>query len=132
MHKSPAAVVRAILDAITQEDMGALMANLDERIEVIEPESLPCGGTHRGIDDFRKNVLMTVGRKFRVRILRSTMIAENDVVAACADIEFTARNSNQSLVMPYVELYSVFEGKVRRIEVYPQDTHRLLQFWNQS
>jgi ketosteroid isomerase-like protein len=130
--KSSAETVKAMFDAISREDMAGLLSLFHDDIVIVEPESLPCGGTFNGPEAFRKGVLMVMGRKFRVRVLRCAVIGEGETVAASADLEFTSRASGRALVMPYVELHTIAGGKARRIEVYPQDTHRLVEFWRQN
>ena len=128
MSSAAADVVRGIFEAITREDMPALLSLLDEQIEVVEPDSLPCGGVHRGREAFRKNVMMVMGRKFRVRASNCSVIGAGDTVAATADLEFTSRATGRTLLMPYVEIHTVCGGRSCRALVYPQDTHKLVEF----
>jgi len=130
--KSSAEVVYAVFDALAREDMSGLLSLFDENIVIVEPESLPCGGTFHGPEAFRKGVLMVMGGKFRIRVLRCRVIGDGDTVAVSADLEFTSRTSGRTLIMPYVELHTIADGKVTRVEVFPQDTHRLVEFWNQN
>jgi uncharacterized protein len=129
---SASEVVRGIFAAISRGDLPGLMSLLDEHIVVDEPESLPCGGVHRGLEAFRNNVLMVMGKKFAIRALRCEVIGEGDTVAASADIEFTSRSTGKILLMPYVELHTVKDGKSRYVKVFPQDTHRLVNFWREN
>src|ERR1700729_2075936 len=106
MNSNSAEIVRALYDAISREDIAALLSMFDEHTEIVEPTSLSFGGTHRGIDAIRKNLFMVLGRKLRVRISGCRVMGEGDTVAAAADVEFSSRASGRTLLMPYVELHT--------------------------
>lgn len=119
-----------VFDAISREDMASFFALLHEDIELVEPESLPVGGVHVGHAAVLNGVFKPMGRKFQVRVLRSSVIGSGPVFAASADVQFTSRKTGAVLVMPYVELHTVRGDKLSRLEVYPQDTQQLIEFWN--
>jgi len=66
----------------------------------------------------------------QLQIARLELVAAENRVAAVMDVKFTSHKTGQSLVMPYVEVYTVSEQKIRGLDVYPQDTARLVEFWN--
>ena len=122
--------VQQIFDAVSREDITAFLAGVTDDIEIIEPASLPVGGVHKGHEAVLQKILKVMGRKFKVRILRSTILGEGPTFAACADVQFTSRSTGNVLEMPYVELHTVRGNKVCRMDIYPQDTQRLMEFWN--
>ena len=130
MSSTTPTISERVFDAISREDMAAFFALLHDDIELIEPASLPVGGVHRGHEAVLKNVFKPMGRKFQVRVLRSSVIGTGPVFAASADVQFTSRATGKVLVLPYVELHTARGDKLSRLEVFPQDTHQLIEFWN--
>lgn len=130
MSDATPSISERIFDAISREDMASFFALLHDDIELIEPASLPVGGLHVGHEAVLKNVFKPMGRKFQVRVLRSTVIGNGPVFAANADVQFTSRATGKTLVLPYVELHTVRGDKLSRLEVFPQDTQQLIEFWN--
>jgi ketosteroid isomerase-like protein len=43
-------------------------------------------------------------------------------------VSFTSRRSGAEIVMPYVEVYTVADGLITRVHVYPQDAQALAAF----
>lgn len=56
------------------------------------------------------------------------LIGEEPTIAASLQPLFTSRRSGAELVMPYVELHAVRDGKIAHMEIYPQDTPTLNAF----
>lgn len=125
-------VVLRMIKAITAGDLAGALACLDRDVEVVEPGSLPFGGVHRGVDAFRDDVLVAITRKMEPQVERFELLEQGEKVAVLMVTKFTSRTTRQTLVMPYIELYTVADGKIRKIDVYPQDTQKLVAFWNEN
>lgn len=121
----PTAVVGRFIEGILTDPASAL-ALLHPDLEVIEPESLPYGGVHRGRDAFAQQVLGTAAALMDIRILDHSTVAAGDRVLLRLEFEFTSRASGRTLRLASVELHEVHDGLITRIEVFYQDTKRLL------
>ncbi|MCK9506345.1 MAG: nuclear transport factor 2 family protein [Porticoccaceae bacterium] len=125
-----AQVVRAMLDAVLRGDGEGAMACVHHEIVVIEPGSLPYGGVYQGMEEFRDKVYASILGKFTIAIGRCELLGTDEKVAASMDITFTSRKTGTKIAMPYVEIYTVRDGAICHLDVYPQDTKALLDFWN--
>lgn len=125
-----APVVRKMFESVLAGDLAAVMALIHPEVTVVEPDSLAYGGVHQGAPAFQNEVLAAILGKCGMAIAGLRVLGNGDTVAANMQITFTSHKTQQSLTMPYVELYTVEAGLIRRIDVYPQDTQRLVEFWN--
>jgi ketosteroid isomerase-like protein len=98
----------------------------DPEVAVIEPRSLPHGGQHRGLGEYRS-------LQERMRALWEQRI-ESAEYWQCADdrvalrivIRWTARATGRSVVLPMIDLIRFRQGKIVEVEVFLQDTKALL------
>lgn len=127
-----ASVVRKMFDNILAGDLAGVMALIHPEVTVIEPESLAYGGVRHGAIAFQNEVLGAILGKFGMAVSGLQVLGTGDTVAANMQINFTSHKTGRSLAMPYVEVYSVEAGRIRKIDVYPQDTKRLVEFWDAS
>ena len=126
---SASEIVKRMLDASLVLDAAGVVACLDDNIACIEPESLPYGGVHVGLEEFRDNIFGFVMSKCTIQIGRCELIGNESKVAASMDVSFTSHRTGQSIMMPYVEIYTVENDKITHLDVYPQDTKKLMAFW---
>lgn len=126
--KSAADVVSTMLDGVKKEDAAAVLACIDKDLVCIEPASLPYGGEHRGLEAFKNNVLGVLMGRLIIKFGRCELLGSGDKVAASMDLTFTSRKTGNSIMMPYVEVYTCRNDKVVHLDVYPQDTQRLVEF----
>ena len=98
----------------------------DDDVTVIEPTSLPHGGRHHGLAEFRE-------LQGRMRSLWDQRI-ESAEYWQCADdrvvlrivIRWTARATGRSVVLPMIDMLRFRDGKVIEVEVFLHDTKALL------
>jgi ketosteroid isomerase-like protein len=98
----------------------------DEDITVIEPASLPHGGTHRGLDEFRS--LQDQMRRLWEQHIESAEYWQcaDDRVALRIVIRWAARATGRSVVLPMIDMLRFRDGKVIEVEAFLQDTKALL------
>jgi ketosteroid isomerase-like protein len=128
--KSAAEVVNTMLQAALRQDMATITTCLDPDVICVEPDSLAYGGTARGRDAFLNDVFGAIFGKFEMSIAKFSVIGTTGTVAVDMEIHFKSRKTGLTLIMPYVELYTVKNEKIGEIRVYPQDTKALVEFWN--
>lgn len=124
------AIVRAMIDAVSAGDIDGMLSHLAPDVEVVEPESLAYGGVYRGIDSFLKDVIGVMFEKAAMGATEHILMSSGDTVAVSMQSTMTSHRTGKVLHMPYMELYTVRDGKITRIEAYPQDTKKIVEFWD--
>ena len=104
----------------------ALPDVLDERFTIVEPESLPYGGAHHGVDGYVA-LLQQIGSMFELEFEPHGLHAlDEHRVLLQMDVTFTARSTGNRAKLPVLELLELASGRVRRSEVFISDTAALL------
>ncbi|TGD73309.1 nuclear transport factor 2 family protein [Mangrovimicrobium sediminis] len=124
------AVVQGLINSVLAGDLEGMFSHLAEDLVVDEPLSLAIGGVHRGKQEFLKGVIEGITAKADMRIHDYRVISESDQVVVNMTLEFIGHSNGATLEMPYVELYTVSDGLISRIDVYPKDTKALCAFWD--
>ncbi len=93
---------------------------------IIEPDSLPYGGTHHGVDRYIA-LRQEIGSVFKLTFEPQGVHALDDRTAVLRmKVTFTTRSTALSVTLRVVELLDVQGGRVRRSEVFLADTAALL------
>jgi ketosteroid isomerase-like protein len=104
-----------------------LLQLLDPDVEMIQPPSLPHGGTHRGHDGVRAMAAtMRDHWALKFDIDRIWDLPENDTLFVRVIMEWTAHSTGRSARFPALELVEFREGRVLRAEIFVQDTSQIL------
>ncbi len=98
----------------------------DDDVTVIEPLSLPHGGRHRGLDEYR-----SLQNQMRLLWDQRIEAAEywpcgDDRVALRIVIRWSARATGRSVVLPMIDMIKFRGGKIVEVEAFLQDTKALL------
>jgi ketosteroid isomerase-like protein len=109
-------------------DLATVTGLVADDVVVGEPASLPYGGIFEGRDAFVGELLPAIVTDFDLEVGDVTVYAGGDRAAAQMDITFIAKRSGARVTMPYVEVYTVRDGLVTRIDVHPQDAGVLGDF----
>lgn len=98
----------------------------DDDVVLVEPESLPHGGRHRGLDDFRSvQAGMRELWEQRIEGTEYWQCAEDRVVLRIV-IRWTARATGRWVVLPMIDLIRFRDGKIVGVEAFVHDTKALL------
>jgi ketosteroid isomerase-like protein len=132
MDKAPLKVMERLSATWSPDSMGQPETTerqldvFDEDITVIEPVSLPHGGRHRGLDEYR-SLQAQMHRLWDQRIDSAEYWqCADDLVALRIVIRWTARATGRSVVLPMVDMLRFRDGKVVEVEAFLQDTKALL------
>jgi ketosteroid isomerase-like protein len=120
------AVVAELNRRFLAGDREGALALMAPDIRIVQPASLPHGGTHHGHDG-----IATMGKAFAEhwdRAIADTRLADGGgpVVVQLTRQTWTARATGRAATVEVVELLTVSGGQVVEIRVFPQDTHLLL------
>ncbi len=120
-------VVEQMLDHAAHGRWDALHDVIDPSFEIVEPDSLPYGGTHRGIDGYIA-LMRQIGELFDLRFAPDGLHTLDDTtVLLRMHVTFTARATGRSARLLVHELLTVIDARVRRSEVILADTAALLR-----
>jgi ketosteroid isomerase-like protein len=98
----------------------------DEDIVLIEPDSLPHGGRHAGLDGFRAaQAGMRALWEQRIDSAEYWQCAP-DLAALRIVIEWTARATGRAVLLPMIDLIRVRAGRIVEVEAFVHDTAALL------
>jgi SnoaL-like protein len=124
---SPEGVVEGMLGHAAAGRWDDLADVVGEDFVIVEPNSLPYGGSHRGLDGYVE-LMRQIGELFELEFEPLRLHALDEVtVLLQMRVTFTARSSGRAVTLQVVELLEVEHERVRRSEVYLSDTAALLQ-----
>jgi hypothetical protein len=124
---SPEGVVEQLLGHAAAGRWAELADVVAEDFVIVEPESLPYGGEHHGLDGYVK-LLRQIGNLFELEFEPRGLHALDELtVLLRMNVTFTARRTARSVNLAVLELIDVQHGRVKRSEVYLSDTAALLE-----
>jgi uncharacterized protein len=119
-------VVEQMLDHAASGRWQALENVLDKQFAIVEPDSLPYGGTHHGVDGYVA-LMQRIGELFELAFEPQGLHAlDQKTVVLRIHVTFTARSTGRSVKLPVVEFLEVAGGLVQSSEVFLADTAALL------
>jgi ketosteroid isomerase-like protein len=115
-------VVERMLDHTANGRWRALEDVLDDQFEIVEPDSLPYGGTHHGLSGYRA-LIEQISTLFELAFEPPGLFALDEAtVVVRMNVTFIARSTGRSLKLSVVEVLEVVRGRIRRSEVFLADT----------
>jgi ketosteroid isomerase-like protein len=127
-----ASVVQAFFDALRSGNPAALAAHLSDEVVVVEPSSLPYGGTTTSRDAFFEKVLGWVDQRASFRLETAEVFGDGERLAGHFTATLTARGNGETFFLNQAELYDVTDGVISNIEVFPHDTPGLIEFFDRN
>ena len=127
-----ASVVQAFHDAMRSMDQAALVASLSKDLVVVEPSSLPYGGTTKSRDEFFGKVVGYTDQRASFRIETSEVFGDGDRLAGHFTATFTAHSSGETFLLDQTELYEAANGVITKVEVFQHDTPALIEFLDRN
>jgi ketosteroid isomerase-like protein len=106
-------------------DREGALALFHRRIRIQQPASLPHGGWHEGHDGAAA-MGAAFARHWDRTIDEPRIFGNGRSVLQVTAQTWTAKATGRSATVDVVELFSVVDGVVAEIRVFPQDTHLLL------
>src|SRR5262249_49564233 len=128
VSKTAAEAVEDLVQALATIDAEVLKDLIHSDVEVIEPEGLPYGRVYKGADAFFGELLPQLAGPFELSIEDAKVFDGGETAAANMTVVYTSRRTGETIRMPYVEIYSVEDGLITKIDVYPQDVTALTEW----
>jgi uncharacterized protein len=119
-------IVKSAWEAFSRQDLDGATADVDGSAEIVVPDSLPWGGTHRGPEGFKDMV-----GQFRDHLEdfrpspRDFLEASNEHVVVPVDVHGRTKSGND-FSGSALWLYKMRDGKIMRAELFA-DTARTLE-----
>ena len=126
MSQASVGVVQAMLDHAVNARWDQLHSVLAEDFVIIEPDSLPYGGSYHGVDGYSA-LMKKIGAHFELTFEPEGLHAVGDnMVMLRMNVTFAARSTGRRVRIPVVELFTMRAGRIARSEVFLFDTAALL------
>jgi ketosteroid isomerase-like protein len=127
-----ASVIQSFYDAMRSMDPAALAASLCDDVVVVEPPSLPYGGTTTSREEFFRKVVGYTDQRSVFRLVSSEVFGDGGRLTGHIVATFTAHGSAETFLLDQIELYEVRGGAISRIEVFQHDTPALISFFDKN
>jgi ketosteroid isomerase-like protein len=127
-----AKVIQAFYDAMRSMDPAALAASFSDHVVVVEPPSLPYGGTTTSRDEFFEKVNGYTNQRASFRLETAEVFGDGDRLAGHFTATFTAHDSGETFLLDQAELYEVTGGAISKVEVFQRDTPSLIEFFDRN
>ena len=127
-----ASVVQAFYDAMRSMDPAALAASFTDDVVILEPPSLPYGGTTTSRDAFFETVMGYAGQRASFRLETSEVLGDGERLAGHFTATFSAHGSGETFLLNQTELYEVTDGAISKVEVFQHDTPALIDFFTRN
>jgi ketosteroid isomerase-like protein len=124
-----ASVVQAFHDAMRSQDQAALDATLSDNIVIVQPQSLPYGGTTTSRNEFYERVYGYGSQRASFHLQTSEVFGDGDRLAGHFTATWTAHGSGETFLLNQAELYEVANGAISKVEVFQDDTPGLIEFF---
>ena len=123
---SDTSVVRSFFDAFRAGDLETLVALLHDDVTVSEPAGLPIGGEYQGKRAFLQ-LLEIIHESYVIELQSTRLFDVGEFTLALINETWTSKATGASLRTRVCELYTVADGMITKIDVFPKDTRTLYE-----
>jgi uncharacterized protein len=111
-------VLRGGYEAFGRGDMDAVMQTWADDIEWEGPNAteLPGGGTHRGKQDVAQMAGQIAENWDPFHVQPDEFLEQGDTVVVLGHIEGTAKSTGKDAKVPFVHVWRMSDGKVKRVQ----------------
>ncbi|PTB21736.1 hypothetical protein C9I57_03560 [Trinickia symbiotica] len=120
-------IVKDAYAANARGDRQGFTASFTAETEIHEAASLPYGGVHKGIDSFSRLMGLVKEHFSNPKFTQHKMIADGDDVILVGELTITGRKSGKTISFRMVEIWTIVDGKTRKLEVIYGDTAAALR-----
>ena len=118
-------VVAELVRRFRAGDLDGAFALYHPELRIEQPASLPHGGVHVGRAG-AEAMAASFGCHWDRTVADPRLLGCGDAVVQVTTQTWTAKATGRSATVDVVEMFSVADGSITGIRVFPQDTHRLL------
>jgi uncharacterized protein len=127
MQSANVELVKRVYEIFAQGNMAEFMALLDPDIIAREADSMPYGGTYRGLKEFNQ-VLAKVAQTWEYfRPAPERYFAQGDQVMVVLRLKARSRATGKVVDMPMAELWTLRNGKIAGVQPFYWDTAEVVR-----
>jgi ketosteroid isomerase-like protein len=113
--------------ASARGEMQGFTASFTAETEIHEAASLPYGGIYKGVESFPTLIGKVLQVFSSIKFTKHHIIASGDNVVSWGVLDLTGKNTGKPVSIPLVEIWTIVDGKTRKLEVIYGDTAAALQ-----
>jgi ketosteroid isomerase-like protein len=117
----------AYASLLQRGDMDAFLRDFDDESVLVEVESLPYGGRHRGKENIRKAMLQLLSVWKDLSYTMEGVVDSADCVISYGQFQATGAKSGKRVSFPLAEVWKVRDGRVRELLAIYGDTQQVVQ-----
>ena len=124
-QRTPVDVVRGVYEAFARRDAAAILAALDDSLEIFQTPLLPWGGSHRGLagaQAFFGKLLAHIDSRVSVE----RFIEAGDDIVVVGRTRGTVNATRRPFDVPIAHVWRIVDGRATRWEAYI-DTPAMLE-----
>lgn len=123
MRSAQLETVESMYRCIQEGNLEGALERLHPDIVLHEADSIPFyGGEHHGKDAFARDVAGPMFENYDIEIHDVTARDAGDRVVVFLDLSFTSKATGRSIRMPIIEVSTVIDGLVGRMDIYYKDS----------
>ena len=122
--------LQLVKDAYASTARGELQgftASFTPDTEIHEATSLPYGGVHKGVDSFPTLIGKVLEHFSSPKFTKHRIVASGDNVILWGVLDLTSKKTGKSVSVPMVEIWTIVDGKTRKLDVIYGDTAAVLR-----
>lgn len=120
-------IVKDAYAASARGEPSGFTASFTPETEIHEATSLPYGGVYKGLDSFPTLIGKVLQVFSSLKFTKHHIIASGDHVVSWGVLDLTGKTSGRSVAIPLVEIWTIVDGKTRKLEVVYGDTAAALR-----
>ena len=120
-------IVKDAYAASARGEAQGFTASFTAETEIHEAASLPYGGIYKGVESFPTLIGKVLQVFSSIKFAKHHMIASGDNVVSWGVLDLTGKTTGKSVSIPLVEIWTIVDGKTRKLEVIYGDTVAALQ-----
>ena len=112
-------VVKMLYEAFAARDREQILKILHPRIEWVQNEGFPGGGTHVGAENVLDNVFATFQREWQSwQAIVEHWLDAGEVIVALGNYKGTFKSTGRSMTAAFAHVYWVRDGQIVRFKQY--------------
>jgi ketosteroid isomerase-like protein len=120
-------VVKDAYACTARGDLHGFTASFTADTEIHEAASLPYGGVHKGVDSFPTLIGKVQEHFSGLKFTKHRIVASEDNVILWGVLELTSKKTGKPVAIRMVEIWTIVDGKTRKLDVIYGDTAAVLK-----
>ena len=120
-------IVKDAYAASARGEVQGFTASFTAETEIHEAASLPYGGVYKGVESFPTLIGKVLAIYSSLKFTKHHIVANGDHVIAWGVLDLTGKTTGKSVSIPLVEIWTILDGKTKRLQVIYGDTAEALR-----